>query len=59
MVSSDYFVYKSANLNPRIKEPQFLDATQGGLLKNVQSHFAKHRASQENTLFSETPCIII
>ena len=35
MVHSDYFVYESANFNPRIKVLLFLDSAQGGLIKNV------------------------
>ena len=40
MVPSDYFVYRSANLNPRIKVLLFLDFAQGRLLKNVQNHIS-------------------
>ena len=47
MVSSNYFVYKSANLNPRIKLHLFLYSAQGGLLKNVQDHFSRHLGSEE------------
>ena len=47
MVSSNYFVYKSANLNPRIKVLLFLDSAQGGLLKNVQKYFSRHLGSRE------------
>ena len=47
MVSSVYFVYESANFNPRIKEPLFLDSAQVGLLKNVQNHFSRCIGSQE------------
>ena len=46
IISSDYFVYKSTNLNPWIKV-LFLDSAQRGLLKNVQNHFSRHLGSQE------------
>ena len=46
-VSSDYFVYESANINPRIKVPLFLDSAQVGLLKNVQNHFSRRLGSRE------------
>ena len=47
MVHGDYFVYESANFNPRIKVPLFLDSAQVGLLKNVQNHFSRRVGSQE------------
>ena len=47
MVQSDYFVYKSANFNPRITVLLFLDSAQVGLLKNVQNHFSRRLGSQE------------
>ena len=47
MVSSVYFVYESANFNPRIKVPLFLDSAQVELLKNVQNHFYGRLRSQE------------
>ena len=47
MVSSDYFVYESANFNPRIKVRLFLDSAQVGLLKNVQNHFSRRLGSRE------------
>ena len=47
MVQSDYFVYKSANFNPRITVLLFLDSAQVGLLKNVQNHFSRHLGSRE------------
>ena len=47
MVSGVYFVYESANFNPRIKLPLFLDSAQVGLLKNVQNHFSRHLGSRE------------
>ena len=47
MVHGDYFVYESANFNPRIKVLLFLDSAQGGLLKNIQNHFSRHLGSQE------------
>ena len=47
MVSSFYFVYESANFNPRIKVRLFLDSAQVGLLKNVQNHFSRRFGSRE------------
>ena len=47
MVHGDYFVYESANFNPRIKVLLFLDSAQQGLLKNVQNHFSRRLGSQE------------
>ena len=47
MVPSDYFVYESANFNPRMKVPLFLDSKQVVLLKNVQNHFSRLLGSQE------------
>ena len=47
MVSSVYFVYESANFNPRIKVLLFLDSAQVGLLKDVQNPFPRRRGSQE------------
>ena len=47
MVLSDYFVCESANSNPRIKVPQFLDSAQAGLLENVQNNFSSLLGSQE------------
>ena len=47
MVPSYYFVYESANFNPRIKVPLFLDSAQVELLKNVQNHFSRRLGSQE------------
>ena len=47
MVLSDYFVYESANFNPRIKVLLFLDSAQVGLLKNVQNHFSRHLGSRK------------
>ena len=47
MVSSDYFVYESANINPRIKVPLFLDSTSAGLLENVLNLCSRHLGSQE------------
>ena len=47
MVQSDYFVYKSANFNPRITVLLFLDSAQVGLLKNVQNHFSRRLGSRE------------
>ena len=47
MVHGDYFVYESANFNPRIKVLLFLDSAQVGLLKNVQNHFSRRLSSQE------------
>ena len=47
MVHSDYFVYESANFNPRIKVLQFLDSAQQGLLKNVQNDFSRRLGSRE------------
>ena len=47
MVSSNYLVYKSANLNPRIKVLLILDSAQGGMLKNVQKYFSRHLGSRE------------
>ena len=49
MVSSVYFVYESANFNPRIKVLLFLDSVQVGLLKNVQKHFSMRLGSREIT----------
>ena len=49
MVSSVYFVHESANFNPRIKVPLFLDSVQVGLLKNVQKHFSMRLGSREIT----------
>ena len=49
MVSSVYFVYESANFNPRIKVPLFMDSAQVGLLKNVQNHFSRRLGSREIT----------
>ena len=62
MEHSDFFVYESANFNPRIKVPLFLDSAQVGLLKDVQTTFlgvveAKKLQKYKCTLFSETPCI--
>ena len=47
MVPSDYFVFESANFNPRIKVTLFLDSAQVGLLKNVQNHFSRCIGSRE------------
>ena len=47
MVTSDHFVYESANFNPRIKVPLFLDSAQVGLLKNVQNHFSRRLESRK------------
>ena len=47
MVSSVYFVYESANFNPRIKVPQYFDSAQVGLLKNVQNHFSRRLGSRK------------
>jgi len=47
MVQSDYFVYKSANFNPRITVLLFLDSAQVGLLKNVQNHFSRRLGSRK------------
>ena len=47
MVHGDYFVYESANFNPRIKVLLFLDSAQQGLLKNVQNHFSRRLGSRE------------
>ena len=47
MVPSDYFVYESANFNPRIKVLLFLDSAQVELLKNVQNHFSRCIGSRE------------
>ena len=47
MVSCDYFVYESANINPRIKVPLFLDSTSAGLLENVLNLCSRHLGSQE------------
>ena len=47
MVHGDYFVYESANFNPRIKVLLFLDSTQGGLLKNVQNHCSRHLGNRD------------
>ena len=47
MEHSDYFVYESANFNPRIKVLLFLDSAQVGLLKNVQNQFSRRLGSQE------------
>ena len=47
MEHSDYFVYESANFNPRIKVLLFLDSAQVGLLKNVQNHFSRRLGSRE------------
>ena len=46
MVHGDYFVYESANFNPRIKVLLFLDSAQVGLLKNVQH--MQHRLCSGN-----------
>ena len=48
MVPSDYFVYESANINPRIKVRLFLDSAQVGLLKNVQNHFSWQLGNRES-----------
>ena len=47
MVHGDYFVYESANFNPRIKVLLFLDSAQVGLLKNVQNHFSRRLGSRK------------
>ena len=47
MVSSFYFVYESANFNPRIKVLLFLDSAQQGLFKNVQNNFSRRLGSRE------------
>ena len=47
MASSVYFVYESANVNPKIKVPLFWDSAQVGLLKNVQNHFSRRLGSQK------------
>ena len=47
MVHSDYFVYESANFNPRIKVLLFLDSAQQGLLKNVQNRVSRRLGSRE------------
>ena len=47
MVPSDFFVYESANFNPRLKVLLFLDSAQVGLLKNVQNHCSRRLGSQE------------
>ena len=36
---------KSSNFNPKIKLPQLLDSTQGGLLKIIQNHFSRQIGS--------------
>ena len=46
---SDYFVYKSANLYPRIKVRLFLGSAQGGLLKNVRNKFSRQLGSRDIT----------
>ena len=61
MVSSVYFVYESANFNPRIKVLLFLDSAQVGLLKMYKTTFlgvleAEKLQKHKCTLFSETPC---
>ena len=47
MVLSDYFVCESANFNPKIKVPLFLDSAEAGLLENVQTPFSRHLGSQD------------
>ena len=47
MVQSDFFVYKSANFNPRITVLLFLDSAQAGLLENLQNQFSWHLRSLE------------
>ena len=61
MLSSNYFVYKYANLHAIIKVLLFLDSAQGGLLKYVQNHYSRPLRRQEIAktqvhTFSETPC---
>ena len=46
---SNYFVCESANSNPRIEVPLFLDSAQARLLENVQNQFSRHLGSQEIT----------
>ena len=47
MVPSDYFVFESANFNPRIKVLLFMDSAQVRLLKKVQNHFSRRFGSEE------------
>ena len=47
MVSSNYFVCESANFNPKIKVPLYLDSAEAEVLENVQTPFFRHQGSQD------------